>query len=66
MSNFNNYSGSYIQCSTASLKDVEDLNVTPDFVSFEEEAKLMKEVEFAFRRTKYDYAHWDGVSDYTL
>ena len=33
-----------------------------EFITIEEESNLMLEIEKSFRRTKYEYDHWDNVS----
>ena len=33
-----------------------------NFVNEEEENEIMKDISKSFRRTKYEYDHWDGVS----
>jgi len=38
-----------------------DLLLFDEFVSPEEETMLMKEVKKGFRRSKYQYDHWDGA-----
>lgn len=39
----------------------EDFQLKTDFINKDEEESLMQEIEKAFRRTKYQYDHWDGV-----
>ena len=39
-----------------------DLKLYLNFINEQEQADLMKEIDKTFRRTKYEYDHWDGVS----
>lgn len=45
------------------LNDVVNNNFSllKNFISTEEETALLKEIEKSFRRTRYEYDHWDGV-----
>ena len=52
--------------SEAAQQEFGDLVVLPDFISEEDEAAIIQEVDFGFRRSKYQYSHWDGVSCYVL
>ena len=45
---------------------VTDLLLYDDFVNQQEHDSLMKEIDRSFRRTKYQYDHWDGVSFFDL
>jgi len=40
---------------------VTDLLLYDDFVNQQEHDSLMKEIDRSFRRTKYQYDHWDGA-----
>ena len=40
----------------------ENLTVVPNFVSSEEENTLVDEIEKTLGRKKYEYDHWDNVS----
>lgn len=39
-----------------------DFSILKNFITTEEETELLKEIEKSFRRTRYEYDHWDGVS----
>ena len=39
-----------------------DFELHVDFISKNEEANLIAEVDKVFRRTKYEFDHWDNVS----
>ena len=39
-----------------------DMQIHRDFVSADEENELLKEVELKFKRSKYQFDHWDDVS----
>ncbi|XP_066926480.1 alpha-ketoglutarate-dependent dioxygenase alkB homolog 7, mitochondrial-like [Clytia hemisphaerica] len=45
------------------LKNVveQDFTLIENFITEKEEDDLMKEIEKAFRRTRYQYDHWDGA-----
>ena len=45
---------------------VTDLLLYDDFINLQEQDSLMREIDRSFRRTKYQYDHWDGVSDLCL
>ena len=38
-----------------------DFSLLKNFITPEEETDLLQEVEKSFRRTRYEYDHWDGV-----
>ena len=38
-----------------------DFSLLKNFITPEEETDLLKEIEKSFRRTRYEYDHWDGV-----
>lgn len=40
----------------------ENFDLYIDIISNQECDSLMREVDKSFRRTKYEYDHWDGVS----
>lgn len=42
-----------------------DMQVLPDFVSEQEEASLLAELEPVLKKMRYEFDHWDNVSDYT-
>jgi len=46
------------------LKEIvtKDFTLVQNFINTNEESSLMQEIEKSFRRTKYQYDHWDGVS----
>lgn len=39
-----------------------DFAVIPDFISSEDEQSLMNDISRSFRGKKYQFDHWDGVS----
>lgn len=39
-----------------------DMQIHRDFVSADEENNLLEEVELKFKRSKYQFDHWDDVS----
>ena len=51
----------FVDGSEAARSDFRDLDVFPDFVSEEVEGAIMQEVDHGFRRSKYQYSHWDEV-----
>ena len=42
-------------------KIARDMSVHADFVSADEEKNLMDELEVKFKRSRYQYDHWDDV-----
>ena len=51
-----------VEYSKSAADDASNFTVVPNFVSEEEEARLMKEIERAVRGKRFLYRHWDGVS----
>ena len=41
-----------------------DLALFPDFLTQSEHDVMMLEIDRSFRRTKYQYDHWDGVGSH--
>lgn len=41
---------------------VNTMRIFPNFVTEEEEAALLAEVEPQLKRLRYEYDHWDNVS----
>jgi len=41
---------------------VKDFQVHKDFISAEEENNILGELELKFKRSRYQYDHWDDVS----
>ena len=39
-----------------------DMQIHQDFITSDEEKNLLDEVEKKFKRTKYQFDHWDDVS----
>ena len=56
----------FVDGSEAARQDFRHLAVLPDFISEEEEAAILQEVDNSFRRSKYQYSHWDEVCQPTL
>ncbi len=56
--------GELVEASPLSAAEGDDrhFKVIPEFISSSEEQSVLKEVARAFRRKKYQYDHWDGVS----
>ncbi len=44
--------------------DANGLSITPDFVSEAQESHLITETDRTWRHTKYEYSHWDNVSQF--
>lgn len=53
-----------IECKDDELKQIfeKDLIIKEDFISEEEEASLLNEIEPYMKRLRYEYDHWDEVS----
>ncbi len=53
-----------VEFSPLSVADGDDkhFRVIPEFVDPAEEQSVLNEVSKAFKRKKYQYDHWDGVS----
>jgi hypothetical protein len=50
-------------CDEATRQMLEkDFQVYKDFISAEEENNLLEELEVKFKRSRYQYDHWDDVS----
>ena len=43
-----------------------DFSLIKNYLTIEQESNFINEIEKSFRRTKYEYDHWDGVSFYIL
>lgn len=56
----------YLEFSSTAKEDFNDIIIKENFVNEEEEASLLNEINKSFRRTRYEYSHWDGVSRYRL
>jgi hypothetical protein len=41
---------------------VKDFQIHKDFINVEEENNLLEELELKFKRSRYQYDHWDDVS----
>lgn len=39
----------------------EDMKIHEDFITIDEEKNLLEELELKFRRTRYQFDHWDDV-----
>ena len=55
-----------LEFSSTAKEDFNDIIIKENFVNEEEEVSLLNEVNKSFRRTRYEYSHWDGVSRYRL
>ena len=38
-----------------------DMQIHKDFISVEEERNMLEELELKFKRSRYQYDHWDDV-----
>ena len=56
---------SYLTASDPETESIlaKDMLVFPDFLSQAEEESLLKEVEPYMKRLRYEFDHWDNVSD---
>lgn len=43
-----------------------DMQVLPDFVTEQEEASLLAELEPVLKKMRYEFDHWDNVSNTTI
>lgn len=54
--------GRKLDAGSLELKQIEeDLWLIPEFISKEEEARLIEEINPLFRKKRYIDTHWDGV-----
>lgn len=52
-------------CTTTTRESIgSSFSVSKDFITEEEEATLMKELEPHLKRMKYEFNHWDDVSNF--
>ena len=54
---------SLLEFSKEAEEDSWSFVVIPDFISSEEEESLMMDISHSLRGKKYQFDHWDGVSD---
>ena len=53
-----------IECSDAAREEgIKNFAVIPDFISQEEEQSLLQDISRTLRGKRYQYDHWDGVSE---
>lgn len=61
---FRPISTTLIECNDPELKPVfdTDLQIIENFISVDEEASLLAEIEPYIKRLRYEYDHWDDVN----